>query len=80
MAARLQLEERRSLGEGVRRCQLLAGKKIDRVGTIRKKREHSEWRRQEVEDFHYHAGPKVLRLPRSRWVQGVSRTTRSAKN
>ena len=43
-------------------------------------RVQSGWWWQMVKEFHWHAGPKVLRLLRSRWSKESSKTSRSARN
>jgi|ADGO01.1.fsa_nt_gi transposase len=43
-------------------------------------RVQSGWWWQMVKEFHWHAGPKVLRLLRSRWSKASSKTSRSATN
>lgn len=42
-------------------------------------RVQSGWWWQMVKEFHWHAGPRVLRLLRSRWSKESSRTSRSEK-
>lgn len=43
-------------------------------------RVRSGWWWQMVKEFHWHAGPKVLRLQRSRWSNRSSSKSRSATN